>query len=114
MDNIFVNIAGDWKLAGFELTCRISEDLSLIKTHYKQIGEKYIPPELLSGNFVEILKNNQSNYDCWLLGCTLIQIFSGEFQGILFFILFFFFFSNFFFRCTINKEYQKCSKTTFK
>eukprot|EP01091_Cochliopodium_minus_P013333 TRINITY_DN4272_c0_g3_i3.p1 TRINITY_DN4272_c0_g3~~TRINITY_DN4272_c0_g3_i3.p1 ORF type:complete len:952 (-),score=298.91 TRINITY_DN4272_c0_g3_i3:33-2888(-) len=81
IDSIFVTPGGDWKLGGLELTCKLTEDLSILRNHFKVIGEKYIPPELTSGNFNDVLQNNKSNYDCWLLGCFLVNVFSGDFQG---------------------------------
>ena len=87
MENVYVNPAGDWKLGGLEFLSKTSEDLFLLKNLNQNIGDKFFPPEFQSNNgsnpnFLETLQKHKFHtFDCWLLGCFIIHIFTGDFQG---------------------------------
>ena len=68
--SIFVTKSGDWKLAGFEMCCVVSDSTAVLRTHgdHSPLASKYRCPELLGGKWSLIAQAPPQIVDSWSLG----------------------------------------------
>jgi len=83
IDAIFVNKAGDWKLAAFDLLSSLSQDSSsILKGHSEIVSQKYKSPEYQKGNWNAIANSPIWAIDAWMLGCVIFEIYNGKLNQI--------------------------------
>eukprot|EP00741_Cyanophora_paradoxa_P002368 tig00000601_g2294.t1 len=79
--SIFVNRAGEWRLAGFELVCEHAEvDVSYRGMH-GLLDNRYKPPEVTREQWGALARAPAWAVDAYALGCIIYEAFNGPFSN---------------------------------